>query len=257
MSTPRILVAVVVGASVLSPAPTVAQRAWPVPNPDPEAIWLHPIMPAQSQVNTWINEVNNRSWGQTGNRHCTATTRNYVLDALRTDTYHFADSVPTSQGGKPSWGEYLQGHNVIILSNIPLSRQLGSIIHEAMHHGGYDTTETQADSVVQCLQGANEDDDDSGGGGHVTNINVGGSSGFGGLSPTAVCSESADCLTIGIPVGETDKLCLHFYDDNDVWQSSECDSEDLDGDGFYEVTICNTTLSCEIMNNNEEDDDGD
>ena len=214
---------------------------------------------SQSQVNAWINEVNNRSWGAGGQPQCTSTTRGYVLDALRNDTYHFADSVPSSQGGNSSWGEYFQGHNVIILSNIPLSRQLGSIVHEAMHHGGYDTTEVQAESVVACLQGANDDDDNDGGGGggHVTNINVGGSFGFGGLTPTAVCSESSDCLTIGMPVDETDKLCVHFYDENDVWQYSECDSEDPDGNGFYEVTICNTTLSCEIMNNDEEDDDGD
>ena len=125
---------------------------------------------------------------------------------------------------------------------MPLNTQLGTIVHEAMHHGGFDTTEVQAESVVQCLQNANQDedaDDDNGGGG--------GGGGLEWLSPGMLqnCEvyyeDETSCITVSWETGGLQEWCVMVdYADWGGGVEEVCVTDD-DGDGYFSIRTCSYT----------------
>ena len=82
-----------------------------------------------------------------------------------------------------------------------------------MHHSGYDTTEAQAESVVQCLHNANQDEDADDGGGGGGGNNRGGSGTW-----------------VWIPT-ETNEMCYSYGGDGTcTWVSTG----GPDGNGYYD-----------------------
>lgn len=108
-------------------------------------------------VALWKKEIND-NWNYNGGTYCARSFLdkiNTVLDGA--DQFFFGKQVTNPV--KLLYGESFTGHNIIISEGLTASLELGTVMHEAIHHFGLG--ETEANGVINCVHNASDDDDDA------------------------------------------------------------------------------------------------